>query len=84
MYPNLKQNIANNNVSTPYSRHKRHCNQRTGYYLTHFSQAAHQWITNNRSAFVQAVPPTPLFRQPWTSMQRQPSPYRPGPAKTRR
>ena len=99
MYPNLKQNIANNMyISTPYSRHKRHhCNQRTGYYLTHYiSQAAHlvdhkQQLEVDLYILHLRGYPNKLFhllhmstRQPWTNMQRQPSPCRPSPAKTRR
>ena len=99
MYPNLKQILPIiMYISSPYNRHKcHHCNQRTGYYLTHYiSQAAHLvdhkqqlevhlYILHLRSY------PNKLFhllhmstRQPWTNMQRQPSPCRPSPAKTQR
>ena len=85
-------------ISSPYSRHKRHhCNQRTGYYLTHYiSQAAHlvdhkQQLEVDLYILHLRGYPNQLFhllhmsiRQPWTNMQRQPSPCRPSPAKTRR
>ena len=99
MYPNLKQILPIiMYISSPYSRHKHHhCNQRTGYYLTHYiSQAAHlvdhkQQLEVDLYILHLRGYPNKLFhllhmstRQPVDQHAKTPSPCRPSPAKKRR